>query len=280
MTETTRVIRRTRRVGRPRPILLVGAAAYLALMIAWAVLPGLFAHGDPVIGVATEGLQAPSAAHWFGTDATGRDMYTRVVFGSVHTLVTALIAVLFGLVVGTGVGLLAGSLRGFVDAALMRLVDVLLAVPSLLLSLSIIIVLGFGTAQVAIAVGITSVAAFARLARAEVMRVRATDYVEAAFASGGSFLSVMLRHVLPNSLTPVIALAALQFGTAILSIAALGFLGYGVEPPTPEWGLMIAEGRNYIATSWWLTTIPGVIVVLTVLAANRISTAVSDRNRA
>jgi peptide/nickel transport system permease protein len=244
------------------------------------VLPVLFAHGDPIVGVATDGLQAPSATHWFGTDATGRDMYTRVVFGSVHTLVTALIAVLFGLVFGTGIGLVAGSVRGVVDAVLMRLVDVLLAVPSLLLSLSIIIVLGFGTTQVAIAVGITSVAAFARLARAEVMRVRAMDYVEAAFASGGSFVSVLLRHVLPNSLTPVIALAALQFGTAILSIAALGFLGYGAPPPTPEWGLMIAEGRNYIATSWWLTTIPGVVVVLTVLAANRISTAISERNRA
>ncbi|WP_104081969.1 ABC transporter permease [Cryobacterium sp. Y11] len=286
MSDTTRTsepsTRRSsvRRAGRARPILLVAAAVYLALMVAWAVLPGLFAHGDPIVGVATDGLQAPSAAHWFGTDATGRDMYTRVVFGSVHTLVTALIAVLFGLVFGTGIGLVAGSVRGVVDAVLMRLVDVLLAVPSLLLSLSIIIVLGFGTTQVAIAVGITSVAAFARLARAEVMRVRAMDYVEAAFASGGSFVSVLLRHVLPNSLTPVIALAALQFGTAILSIAALGFLGYGAPPPTPEWGLMIAEGRNYIATSWWLTTIPGVVVVLTVLAANRISTAISERNRA
>jgi len=148
---------------------------------------------------------------------------------------------------------------------------VLLSIPGLLLMLSIIILLGFGTVNAAIAVGITSVAAFARLARSEVVRVRASDYVEAAFGSGGTFAAVLWRHVLPNSLTSVFALAALQFGSAILAISTLGFLGYGAPPPTPEWGLLIAEGRNYISTAWWLTTAPGVIVVLVVLSANRIS---------
>ena len=123
----------------------------------------------------------------------------------------------------------------------------------------------------AIAVGVASIGSFARLARSEVVRVRRSDYVEAAFGSGGRFTSVLLRHVLPNSLTPVIAFAALQFGNAILNISTLGFLGYGAPPPTPEWGLLIAEGRNYISTAWWLTTAPGVIVVLVVLSANRIS---------
>jgi peptide/nickel transport system permease protein len=122
----------------------------------------------------------------------------------------------------------------------------------------------------AIAVGLTTIGRFARLSRSEVVRVRRTDYVEAAFGSGGSFGAVLWRHILPNSLTSVIALSALQFGTAILWLSTLGFLGYGAPPPTPEWGLLIAEGRNYIATAWWLTTVPGLVVVLVVLSANRI----------
>jgi peptide/nickel transport system permease protein len=146
-------------------------------------------------------------------------------------------------------------------------------VPGLLLQLSIIIILGFGTTNVAIAVGATSVASFARLSRAEVIRVRRADYVEAAFGSGGRFLNVLWRHVLPNSLGTVLAYAALQFGVAILAIATLGFLGYGAPPPIPEWGLLIAEGRKYMTTSWWLTVFPGLAVILVVLAANRISLA-------
>jgi peptide/nickel transport system permease protein len=153
----------------------------------------------------------------------------------------------------------------------MRGVDVLLSIPQLLLSLSIVILLGFGTVNAAIAVGVTSIASFARLARSEVVRVRASDYVEAAFGSGGTFVRVLWRHILPNSLTSVIAFGALQFGWAILTISTLGFLGYGAPPPTPEWGLLIAEGRNYIARACWLTTVPGLVVILVVLSANRIS---------
>ena len=145
-----------------------------------------------------------------------------------------------------------------------------------LLALSIIILLGFGTTNAAIAVGITSVATFARLSRSEVISVRRTDYVEAAFGSGGTFAAVLRRHILPNSLTPVIALAALQFGTAIIAISTLGFLGYGAPPPTPEWGLLIAEGRTYVGTAWWLTTLPGVVVLLVVLSANRLSHALAQ----
>lgn len=253
--------------------------AIIALAVAWALLPGLFTSFDPIAGDAAAALAAPSDDHWFGTDATGRDMFARVVHGAVHSLSGALVAVSVGLVLGTTIGVLAGSVGGLLDDILMRLVDVLLAVPTLLLSLSVIILLGFGTLQAAIAVGIASVAAFARLSRSEVVRVRRADYVEAAFASGGTFFTVVRRHVLPNSLNAVIALAALQFGTAILAISTLGFLGYGAPPPTPEWGLMIAEGRNYVATAWWLTTLPGLVVVAVVLAANRISSAISQRGR-
>ena len=255
------------------------ALAWLVIAAAalWALVPGWFAHQNPVVGQAGQQLLAPGLAHWLGTDALGRDLWARVVHGSVHSLSGAFLAVAVGLVAGTLIGLLAGATGGRVDDALMRLVDVLLAVPSLLLSLTIIILLGFGTINAAIAVGVASVAGFARLVRSEVVRVRRSDYVEAAFGSGGRFAAVLWRHVLPNSLTSVVALAALQFGSAILSISTLGFLGYGAPPPTPEWGLLIAEGRNYIATAWWLTTAPGLVVVAVVLAANRIGASFARR---
>ena len=251
------------------------AWSVVAVVLLWAVVPGWFSSHDPLVGLAGQQLRAPAAGHWLGTDALGRDVWARVVHGSVHSLSGALVAVGVGLLGGTALGLLAGAAGGRLDDALMRLVDVLLAVPSLLLSLTIIIVLGFGTVNAAIAVGVASVASFARLVRSEVVRVRRTEYVEAAFGSGGRFGSVLWRHVLPNSLTSVVALAALQFGTAILAIATLGFLGYGAPPPTPEWGLLIAEGRNYLSTAWWLTTVPGLVVVAVVLAVNRISVALS-----
>lgn len=258
------------RLRRIQPGLIV-AWAVIAVVILFALFPGVFTSHNPVQGVPVEKLKAPSALHILGTDALGRDLFARIVYGAVHSLTGAFVAVTVGLVAGTALGVIAGSTGGVVEEAVMRLVDVLLSIPGLLLMLSIIILLGFGTVNAAIAVGITSVAAFARLARSEVVRVRRSDYVEAAFGSGGTFFGVLLRHVLPNSLVSVLAFAALQFGGAILAISTLGFLGYGAPPPTPEWGLLIAEGRNYISTAWWLTTAPGIVVVLVVLAANRIS---------
>ncbi len=256
------------------PPSLALAWAVIALVLMWAAVPALFTGYSGTEGVPGDQLQAPSAEHWLGTDGIGRDVYARIVYGAVHSLSGAFVAVTVGLLLGTLIGLLAGARGGWTDAALMRLVDSLLAVPSLLLSLSIIVMLGFGTLNVAIAVGAVAVARFARLARSEVVRVRGSDYVEAAFGSGGTFWAVLRRHVLPNSLTSVIALAALQFGSAILAISTLGFLGYGAPPPTPEWGLLIAEGRNYLSRAWWLTAAPGVVVVLVVLAADRISKSI------
>ncbi|WP_203566598.1 ABC transporter permease [Aestuariimicrobium ganziense] len=266
-------LRGLRRIWRQPGLVL--SVLVLALVITAALRPAVFTSHDPIAGRARDALQAPSAAHWFGTDATGRDLFARVVHGAIHSLGGALVAVAVGLVVGTGIGLLAGSIGGLLDQALMRLVDVLLAVPGLLLALSVIILLGFGTTNAAIAVGITSVAIFARVSRSEVIRVRRSDYVEAAFGSGARFGEVLVRHILPNSLNAVVALAALQFGTAILAISTLGFLGYGAPPPTPEWGLLIAEGRTYVATAWWLTTLPGLVVMAVVLSANRLSHAIS-----
>lgn len=246
----------------------------IATVLAWALAPGLFTGYSGTEGVPGTQLRPPSAEHILGTDGLGRDLFARIVYGAQNSLSGALVAVTVGLLLGTLLGVVAGSRGGLFDAAIMRLVDTLLAIPSLLMSLSIIILLGFGILNVALAVGAVSVARFARLARAEVVRVRRSEYVEAAFGSGGTFLSVMRRHILPNSITSVIALAALQFGSAILAISTLGFLGYGAPPPTPEWGLLIAEGRNYLARAWWLTAAPGILVVLVVLSADRISKSI------
>ncbi|EOB4239275.1 ABC transporter permease [Raoultella planticola] len=250
------------------------------LWLAWSIMitallmalaPQLFSGYNPLEGTAGAQRLTPQAGHWLGTDQLGRDLWTRIVYGAVHSLSAALAAVAIGLLVGTALGTLAGAVAGRVESLVMRLVDVLLAIPSLLLSLTVIILLGFGTVNAAVAVGVAAIASFARLARAEVVRVRHSDYVEAAFGSGGTFFAVFWRHILPNSLTAVLAFATLQFGQAILALSTLSFLGYGTPPPVPEWGLLIAEGRNYLSTAWWLTTFPGVAVVAVVLAANRIS---------
>lgn len=270
---------RRRRRLRGRSWGLYLAFVVVGVAVLWAIIPGLFAPGDPLTGVPADKLLPPSAAHWFGTDTLGRDLFGRVVHGAVHSLSGALIAVTVGLALGTLIGAIAGAVGGVVDDVLMRIVDVLLAIPGLLLALSVIILLGFGTVNAAIAVGLGSVAAFARLMRAEVSRVRRTEYVEAAFGSGATFAAVLRRHVLPNSLTPILALAALQFGSAILAISTLGFLGYGAPPPTPEWGLLIADGRNYVGTAWWLTALPGLVVVVVVLSANRISHRIGRREK-
>lgn len=267
---TARQSTRTPRVLNIQPGLwLAWALMLLALLAAFA--PSLFTHFSPTEGVPGAQRLAPQAAYWLGTDQLGRDLYTRIVYGSSQSLSAAVAAVAMGLIGGTTLGVLAGAIGGRTENWLMRLVDVLLSIPSLLLSLSILILLGFGTVHAALAVGIASIASFARLARGEVVRVRRSEFVEAAYGSGGSFWRVLWRHILPNSLTAVIAFAALQFGQAILALSTLSFLGYGTPPPTPEWGLLIAEGRNYLATAWWLTTFPGIVVVAVVLAANRIS---------
>lgn len=267
--------RRPRRAGflpqnpwaRPGTVL---ALAVLVLAVAWALVPGLFATHDPYTGYS-RALLEPSGEHWFGTDSVGRDLYSRVVHGSRQSLLGAAIAVLVGLVAGTLLGLVAGTRRGTVDAVLMRIVDVLLSIPSLLLSLSVIILLGFGTTNAAIAVGVTSVATFARLARSQVISVAGSNYVEAAYGSGGTGAQVLFRHILPNSLGAVLALAALQFGSAILQLSVLGFLGYGAPPPVAEWGLLIADAREYMATSWWLTVLPGLVIVAVVVSTNHLS---------
>ncbi|MES3202633.1 ABC transporter permease [Klebsiella aerogenes] len=273
---------------RRRPVNWRRFSLQPGLWLAWLVMtvavlmafaPQWFTEFNPLDGIAGAQRLAPQAGHWLGTDQLGRDVWSRIVYGAGHSLSAALAAVAMGLVFGTALGTVAGALGGRVEAVVMRIVDILLAIPSLLLSLTVIILLGFGTLNAAMAVGVAAIASFARLSRAEVVRIRHSDYVEAAYGSGGTFLAVFWRHILPNALSPVLAFATLQFGQAILALSTLSFLGYGTPPPVPEWGLLIAEGRNYLSTAWWLTTFPGIALIAVVLAANRISQQLNRERR-
>lgn len=260
--------------ARVWPLLSMGvAAAVILLALGWAFAPELFSTLSPFKTNTAARLRPPSLQHWFGTDYLGRDVYTRAVFGAALSLKATVIAVAIGLVAGSGIGLVAGFAGGRLEELLMRVIDVLLAVPGLLLSLTIMTVLGFGTVNVAIAVGVSTIAAFARVMRAEVLRVKSQPFVEAAMASGVGWLANLLRHVLPNAAGPVVALAGLEFGVAILAVSALSFLGFGAPPPAPEWGSLVAEGRTYLANAWWLTIMPGLVIVAVVLAVNRLGQA-------
>ncbi|GAA3191403.1 ABC transporter permease [Dactylosporangium siamense] len=256
---------------------LVLCGLWLAVVAGWAVLPGVFSRQDPLAGVAAERLQPPSLRHLLGTDHLGRDLFARVVHGAALSLQAALIAVGVALVVGSAVGLAAGSLGRWADALIMRVVDVMLAIPALLTALALITALGFGTVQVAVAVGIATAATFARVMRAEVLRVRAAPYIGAARCAGSRGWWIALRHVLPNTAGPVLVLAALEFGAAILFISTLSFLGLGAAPPAPEWGALVSGGRNFLNTAWWLTTLPSLTVAGIVLAANRIARELEHR---
>ncbi|MBB4683698.1 ABC transporter permease [Amycolatopsis jiangsuensis] len=255
-----------------RPGLVLSVLLLAAVLIA-AFAPGLFTGQDPITGVPAERLQGPSLAHLFGTDETGRDVFARVVHGAGLSLRATVLAVVVAFLAGSALGLLAGFRGGWLEAVVMRVVDVLQAVPAILLSLALVTSLGFGTTNVAIAVGVANLAAFARLMRAEVLRVRSGVFVEAARASGVRWAGVLGRHVLPNALGPVLVLATVTVGTAVLEVSALSFLGFGAGPPTPEWGALVAGGRNFLATAWWMTTFPGLTVAAVVLAANRLSRA-------
>lgn len=275
--EASRLARLLHTLMRSPGLLL--SLVYIALVVAWVAAPGLFTDANPVAGEVQDRLLPPSATHPFGTDALGRDLYTRVVYGAVNSIRAIVIAVGVALVVGSLIGLVAGFVGRWVDDVLMRIVDVALAIPSLLLSMALITILGYGLVNVAIAVGLASVANFARLMRADVLRVRTSLYVEAARASGCRWWTVLFRHVLPNSAGSVIAMAALEFGTAVLAVSALSFLGYGAPAPAPEWGRLVAEGRDFIATSWWLVTFPGLVITLLVLATNRVARAIEKEGR-
>jgi peptide/nickel transport system permease protein len=255
-----------------RPVLLL-SWVIVAVAVGWAVVPGLFTSASPYEGDSSLSFAGPSLQHPFGTDRLGRDLFARAVYGAGTTLTATLVAVLIAFGIGTVIGLVGGYLGGAIDTATMRVIDVFLSIPSLLLAMVIVSVLGYSTDNIAIAVGISSIAAFARVMRAEVLTVAGKDYVKAAYGVGVRRTAVVLRHVVPNSLNSVLALAALEVGTAILAVASLGFLGYGAPPPEPEWGLLVAEGRDYLAIHPYVSILPGLALALVVISTHRISTS-------
>ena len=262
-----------RRPGFSLAVLIVLFALVAALM------PGLLSAFDPYATSPADKLTAPNLVHWFGTDELGRDLYTRVIYGSSLSVQAALLAVGIALIGGLGLGVLSGFAGGRVDAVIMRFVDVLLALPGLLLALAIVTAIGFGTIPVAIAVGIGIIPGFARTTRAEVLRVKTLPYVEAARLGGASWGRTLLRHILPNAWGPVAVLATLDFGAAILATAGLSFLGFGAAPPAAEWGTLIANGRHFLITAPWVSLLPGLFVVAVVFSLNHIARTLEENPR-
>ena len=254
---------------------LVGLLLVLAL-VAVALLADVLAPYPPSIGELTARLQPPSAAHWFGTDDQGRDILSRLIHGSRITLfVVALVAVLaapVGLVVGTA----AGYAGGWLDAVLMRITDIFLAFPKLILALAFVAALGPGIENAVIAIAITSWPPYARIARAETLSIRQADYISAVKLLGASPVRIVLRHVMPLCLPSVIVRVTLDMAGIILTAAGLGFLGLGAQPPLPEWGAMIAAGRAYVLDQWWVAAAPGAAIFVVSLAFNLLGDGLRD----
>jgi peptide/nickel transport system permease protein len=252
------------------------AFAWVFVLLVFVLFPGVVTSHGPLEEVGKSFLPA-SADHWLGTDYLGRDLYSRIVFGTSRTLAGSLIAVFIGLAAGVVLGLLGAYFGRLTDTVIGRIVDALLSVPGLLLSMVVVVALGFGQFSAAVAVGVANIATFTRLMRSEVLTVRNLPFVEAASHLGAGRFRVLTRHVLPNSYGSVLALSALQFGSAILWIAALSYLGYGAAPPEPEWGRLVSEGRKYIVASPGLLIFPAATIVFSVLAISRISQFVRRR---
>ncbi len=223
-----------------------------------------------------EKFQPPSARHWFGTDDLGRDVFSRVIAGAKYSLIIAVVILAVAVTVGTLIGAVAGYAGGMVDEILMRITDMFLAFPALILAIAISASLGPSLRNAVIALAAVYWPWYARLVRAQVMAIRSREYVEAARASGASDRRVLLRHIMPNSVSPVIIQMTLDIGYAILATSSLSFIGLGAQPPTPEWGRLITDGRNFFRDAWWYITFPGIALSITVLGFNLIGDGLRD----
>jgi peptide/nickel transport system permease protein len=250
-----------------RPAVAV-AWAVLALIAVAALWPGLLAGRAPDATDALNPLAHPGSAHWFGTDQLGQDVYSRVVHGARYSLAGGLGATAMAVLVGSLLGVLAATSGRAVDELVMRVTDILLAFPGLLLALLVVAVLGPGTVNSTLAISVSMVPGFVRLARGQALVIRDSDYVQAARVLGRSRTSVLLRHLLPNALPPLLVLATVGIGSAIIAGSSLSFLGLGPQPPAPEWGAMLAQGRDLLDISWAPAVFPGAAITLTVLAVN------------
>ncbi|MBV9782195.1 MAG: ABC transporter permease subunit [Acidisphaera sp.] len=251
-------------------LLLVGL-----LLLAAALAPVLAPH-DPLVQARDALLRPPGWPYPLGTDDVGRDVLARLLYGARLSLAVGVIVVTLGSLAGTLLGVLAGFSDGLVDGIVMRLMDVLLALPTLLLAVAIVAVLGPGLQHAMLAVAVVQLPAFVRLTRASVRAERRREYVAAARMVGSGRARLMFRTVLPNCMAPLIVQASLCFSTAILDTAALGFLGLGAQPPTPEWGTMLADALQFVQSAWWVVTFPGAAILLTVLGFNLIGDGLRD----
>jgi len=253
---------------------LLGLSIILVLILL-ALLAPVIAPYDP-IKISRDVMQPPSRSHIMGTDNLGRDVFSRVAYGARISLQMGFIAVAIAASTGTFIGVIAGTYGGIIDGFFMRLIDALMALPGILLALTVAATLGPGLYNAMIAVGVAWIPSFARIVRSSVLQIKETTYVEAARASGADELRLILRHILPNTLAAILVLASLGVATAILVGAALSFLGVGASPPTPEWGIMLSDGRPYMRSAWWIMAFPGLAITVTVLGANLVGDGLRD----
>jgi len=248
-------------VARPRWTLVVGSASLL-VMILIAIVPHVFAPFDPIVMDYTAIMQPPSAAHWFGTDNFGRDMFSRVIWATRVDMQIAIVSTLFPIIFGTIVGILTGYYGGWLDAIFGRIVDLTVTFPFFVIVIAIVAVLGPGLLNMYIAIAVINWVFYARLIRAEIRVQKQADYAAAARVLGYSELRLVLRHLLPNAITPVLVYWVTDMALSILLGSSLGYLGLGAQPPTAEWGVLIADGKNFMNTGWWMSVFPGIAIVI------------------
>lgn len=263
-----------RRLRRSKGAALGGII--LAALVATAFAAPLLTPYEPLEMNPIDRLQPPNVRHWLGTDVFGRDLLTRILFGARISLQTGLISVTIAILIGVPMGLVSGFYGGLVDRSMMRVVDLMLTFPGILLALVLIAILGPDLFNAMLAVGISASPTFARVVRAEVLSSKEQAYVEAARAVGCTNARIMLRHVLPNTVAPIIVLGTLGVAGAIIAAAALSYLGLGARPPQPEWGALLSEGRNYLRVAWWMTTFPGLAIMIAVLSINLLGDGLRD----
>lgn len=263
------------RAVRHSPLTVVGLVL-VALFVFVAVAAPWISPDNPVAQDLAHRLSPPSPRHPFGSDSLGRDVYSRILYGARISVVSGVAVVAAATAFGTAAGTVAGWLGGWWDEALMRLTDMFLAFPSLVLAMAISAILRPSLTNALLAIAITAWPPYGRLARAQVLSLRARDFVEAARAQGASDASIILRHLIPNALAPLLVQATLDVGSIILTSAGLSFIGFGAQPPTPEWGLMVSEGRSFLTDQWWVATFPALAILLLVLGFNLLGDGIRD----
>ena len=252
---------------RRNRLMVAGTGIIVFLLLVAAAAPLLATH-NPYEQILPDRLLPPSTQHYFGTDSLGRDIYSRVVYGSRVTLTIALLVAAISTPLGLVIGVLAGYFGGVLDEILMRLSDIFLAFPKLILAIAFAAALGPGVENAIVAISIANWPSYARLARAETLSVRNNDYIQVIRSMGASNLRIMVGHITPMCLSSIIVRLSLDMGTIILTAAGLGFLGLGAQPPVPEWGLMVSDGRQFLVDQWWVSTLPGFAILIVVMGFN------------